>query len=131
MSKHDDYIWGRQSGLELALRIVKEDGIEGLEKEIRYRGRTGINSNLTVKELTKLKGPMCDRVAYSVLLLTFCALSDLYGFGRTRLERLYDKINEGSELIIEDLATFDDYAQALKEAHGIEIDWSGRKIDWN
>lgn len=128
MSKHDDYIWGRQSGLELALKIVREDGIAGLEKEVRYRGRTNINPYATVKELTQVERKLVQRTIYTTLLVTMSALCDLYGFGKTRIARLYGKITEGIDLINTDLATFDDYAEALKELHGIDIDWNEGRI---
>ena len=37
MAKMNEYMAGREDGLNLALRIVKERGIEGLEEEIRFR----------------------------------------------------------------------------------------------
>ena len=40
--KMSDYMAGRDDGLLLALKIVKEDGVEALEKEIHFRNLTGI-----------------------------------------------------------------------------------------
>ena len=37
MAKMKEYMAGREDGLNLALSIVKERGIEGLEEEIRFR----------------------------------------------------------------------------------------------
>ena len=37
MAKMNEYMAGREDGLNLALSIVKERGIEGLEEEIRFR----------------------------------------------------------------------------------------------
>ena len=37
MAKMNEYMAGREDGLTLALSIVKERGIEGLEEEIRFR----------------------------------------------------------------------------------------------
>ena len=37
MAKMNEYMAGREDGLQLALSIVKERGIEGLEEEIRFR----------------------------------------------------------------------------------------------
>ena len=38
---------GRTEGMELALRIAKDKGIEELEKEVRFRQKTGISLNVT------------------------------------------------------------------------------------
>ena len=38
MSNIKDYARGRNDGLAMALRIVETEGIEGLRKEIKFRG---------------------------------------------------------------------------------------------
>ena len=47
MSKLDQYMQGRTEGMEFALRLAKDKGIEELEKEVRFRNRTGVSLNLT------------------------------------------------------------------------------------
>ena len=44
---------GRTEGMEFARRLVKDKGIEELEKEIRFRQRTGISLNVTRQELNE------------------------------------------------------------------------------
>lgn len=65
MSKLDQYMQGRTEGMEFALRLAKDKGIEELEKEVRFRNRTGVSLNLTRQEsgcitghsdITKLSG---------------------------------------------------------------------------
>ena len=51
MSNLKDYNRGRNDGLAMALRIAEEDGIEGLRREIKFRGVTGIHTALAKKEL--------------------------------------------------------------------------------
>ena len=38
MNKMKEYERGREDGLDLALRIVRDGGIEALEREIKFRG---------------------------------------------------------------------------------------------
>lgn len=38
--KMADYSAGRNDGLALALKIVKEGGVEALEEELKFRGTT-------------------------------------------------------------------------------------------
>ena len=45
MSKMTDYQAGREDGLLLAERIVKEGGLERLQEEIKYRGITGVHTH--------------------------------------------------------------------------------------
>ena len=49
MSKMTDYQSGREDGLLLAEKIVKEGGLERLQEEIKYRGITGIHTQLAKK----------------------------------------------------------------------------------
>ena len=49
MSKMTDYQAGREDGLLLAERIVKEGGLERLQEEIKYRGITGVHTQLAKK----------------------------------------------------------------------------------
>ena len=41
MAKRNDYITGREDGLLMALEIVKNEGVEALEKEIEFRNKIG------------------------------------------------------------------------------------------
>ena len=40
MNKMKEYERGREDGLDLALRIVRDGGIEALEREVKFRGIT-------------------------------------------------------------------------------------------
>lgn len=50
MAKRNDYITGREDGLLMALEIVKNEGVEALEKEIKFRNVTGIRTALAKKK---------------------------------------------------------------------------------
>ena len=51
MNKMREYERGREDGLDLALRIVRQGGIEALEKEVKFRNITGVHTSLAVKDL--------------------------------------------------------------------------------
>lgn len=74
MAKTNEYMAGREDGLQLALRIVKEKGIEGLEEEIRFRNITGIHTLLDKKSLDtatkKIKEMTID--TFTVLSVASC-----------------------------------------------------------
>lgn len=53
MNKMKEYERGREDGLDLALRIVRDGGIEALEREIKFRGITGVHTSLASKDLDK------------------------------------------------------------------------------
>ena len=52
IGKKNDYITGQEDGLLMALEIVKNEGVEALEKEIKFRNVTGIRTALAKKTLT-------------------------------------------------------------------------------
>lgn len=86
------YNWGRDDGLALALKIVKEGGVEALEKEIHDRGVVGIHTNLTMKELDDAGKMYFDLALDTVLNLAVETNHDLYGHGTTRLQRFVDRL---------------------------------------
>ena len=53
MAKRNDYITGREDGLLMALEIVKNEGVEALEKEIKFRNVTGIRTALAKKDINR------------------------------------------------------------------------------
>ena len=109
MAKLDQYMQGRTEGMELALRIAKDKGIEELEKEVRFRQKTGISLNVTRQELNKASNKI-----------------KAFGFGKQRCERYMKKMEEGARYLMDDLATWDDYSKEVEKQLGIKIE-----IHWN
>ena len=126
MSKMDSYMQGRTEGMEFALRLVKDKGIEELEKEIKFRQRTGISLNVTIQELNAASNNIKEMTLETYSILSVDCLCDLWGFGKKRCQQFMDKMAEGAQYLVDDLATWDDYRQAIQERLGFEI-----KIRWN
>ena len=124
MSKLDKYMQGRTEGMEFALRIVKDKGIEELEKEVRFRQSSGISLNVTRQELNAASNKIKDMTLDT--LLSIACLCDLWGFGKKRCQRYMDKMAEGAQYLMDDLATWEDYRKAVQDRLGFEI-----KIRWN
>ena len=125
MNKMMEYTRGRNDGLDLALKIVKNGGVEALEEEIKFRGATGVHLGLCKKEVEASVEKIKTKVLDLFMVLTVAALHDEYGFGAVRSGRVLDKIQEGAMLISNDMATWEDYINAIKEETGMKID-----IEW-
>lgn len=125
-NKLDQYMLGRTEGMELALRIAKDKGIEELEKEVRFRQRTGISLNVTRQELNAASNKIKEMTLDTFTILSIACLHDLWGFGQKRCQQYMDKMAEGAQYLAEDLATWDDYIKEIQEQLGFEI-----KIRWN
>lgn len=90
-----DYQEGRSAGLELALRIVREGGLQALEEEIRFRGRLNINMGVEEKVVEKATEPLKALCVQTVRIAFFSVLHDEFGFGKKRLARTaaaFDKL---------------------------------------
>lgn len=78
MNKMKEYERGREDGLDLALRIVRDGGIEALERKIKFRGITGVHTSLASKDLDKAAQKIKEMTLDKSLELPFCMMiSDL------------------------------------------------------
>ena len=129
MNKMREYERGREDGLSIALRIAKEGGIEALEKEIKFRGITGIHTSLASKDLDKASEQIKEITLDTFAVMSVAVLHDEFGFGEKRCQRYMDGINKAAEYIVNGLVTWLDYIAAIKEEIGLDlrIRWDGRE----
>lgn len=92
MNKMREYERGREDGLDLALRIVRQGGIEALEKEVRFRNITGVHTSLAVKDLDKASEQIKAMTLDTFTILSIAVLHDYFGFGQIRCQRYMDGI---------------------------------------
>ena len=89
MGKLDALMEGRLQGMEFALRLVKDQGIEALEKEIRYRSRKKICLNVTTAELSAASNKIKEQTLDTFTILGIAALHDLFGFGEKKMPAVH------------------------------------------
>lgn len=70
MAKRNDYITGREDGLLMALEIVKNEGVEALEKEIEFRNITGIRTALAKKDINRATIKIKEQTVDTVTILS-------------------------------------------------------------
>lgn len=121
MSNLKDYNRGRNDGLAMALRIAEEDGIEGLRKEIKFRGVTGIHTTLAKKELDQASKQIKEMTLDTMIVLAVATLHDEFDFGQKRCQRFMDRLELKAGCLIDDLATWPDYIKAIKDEIGLEL----------
>lgn len=125
MNKMREYERGREDGLDLARRIVREGGLEALEKECRFRGVTGIHTSLARKDLDKASEKIKQLVSECCVIMAITVLHDEFGFGQKRCQKFMAGMDKASDYIDQGLAEWIDYVQAIKEELGIELSFSG------
>lgn len=124
MSKVNDLMEGRNQGLSMALRIVREGGKEALEKEIQYRNITGISLNLTQKEIQDASWKAHVRATEVAIAISLVTLMDEFCFSKSQLTRfkaafdgnVYKAVNNDRSMDI-----LQEYIERIKENTGIEI----------
>lgn len=121
MSNLRDYARGRNDGLTMAMRIVETGGIEGLRKEIRFRGATGINTALAKKELDQATVKIKEMTLDTMVVIAIATLHDEFGFGQQRCQRFMDRMELKAGCLVDDLATWPDYIQSIKDEIGLEL----------
>lgn len=105
--KKNAYDAGREDGLYLALKIVREGGLEALEKEIRFRNITGIKTSLAMKEIEGATQEIKNNVIDTITCLAVHTLHDEFGFGPSREDRFVNRFNEKVECILDGLFTWE------------------------
>lgn len=121
MSKVDSFMEGRTQGLLLAYQIVSDGGIEALEKEIRFRNKTKINTNMDLKSLNKETVKIKAHTIDSMTVVNVSVLHDEFGFGEKRITRFLNKFWDIADSIIRDYATMQDYVDMIHDELGIDL----------
>lgn len=122
MSKLDKYMQGRTEGMEFSLRLVKDKGIEELEKEVRFRNRTGVSLNLTRQELAAGSQNIKNMTFDTMLAMSLMVLRDEFDFGKKRLERFKDRFTQKATSLADDYCTWLDIIDTIKEETGIDLE---------
>lgn len=90
-----DYGAGRDDALLRAYQLVKAEGIEALEAEIRMRNITGIHTTLMNKELDACTEHIKHVLFQTIRIASISILHDRFGFGQERCQRFlkeYEKL---------------------------------------
>lgn len=83
----------RNDGMVYALGIVKEKGIEELEKEIRYRKATYVPCEVTRDLMAELIRNQSENLQDMLLVIVLMALHDKFGFGSRRMKEFVKEYN--------------------------------------
>lgn len=117
-----DYQAGRARGMELALEIVKKDGIEALEKEVQIRGRTGVNSPVSLKDLTVALPPLRRLIQEAYTVLVIETLHTELDFGPKRVNRFMERFYLKQECLVDGVVEWQDYIDAMYDEMGIQVE---------
>ena len=121
MAKIDNYIAGREDGLQLALNIVKKKGVKGLEDEIRFRNATQIHTMLDKKSLEIATRKIKEMTMDTFTILCVETLRDEFDFGTKRCQRFIDRMNLKAECLMDEIVGWQDFIDNIDEEMGIKL----------
>lgn len=128
----DKLVEAQIEGLCKAYTIVKEKGIDELEKEIKFRNMTYLPLTYSREKLMDYFNGMIENIFNSIILLSMATLHDEFGFGKDRADRYLKRFMLKSACMQDREVTevsWEDIAQQVKEDLGydVTIDWK----TWN
>ena len=126
MGLKDKQYQARMDGLAYAQRIVKEQGIEALDKEIKMRRAVFIPLEISREKLGEVTSFIEERIMSTMMPTMLFVLHEEFGFGKKRMLQFKDGFLHRCDM----LATLDplgghyetimDYVKEL-EKYGIEF----------
>lgn len=108
-------------GMERALRIVKNDGVEELEKEVHFRNASSIHSRLTAKEYDAGLDDIKELTIKTVMAMCVGVLYGEFGFGKIRLTRFMDTCKKAAVDLNDGLVTWPDICENIERLTDIRL----------
>ena len=121
MGKLNDLADGRNQGLLMALKVVKEGGVEALEEEIRYRNIMGISINVTKKELEQVTHVMKEHATTVAIVFAMVALLEEFNFSKLQIQKFKEAFDKKVDTILKDEATIQEYIELVSDKYDIDI----------
>ena len=124
-NKQTEYNRGRQQGLEMSCRLLSEAGddfgVRVIQEELHRRGRLGISTAATTKELDEAAGPIKLCMYESFLCMALMVLRDKFEFGEIRCRRFLEGWRSKESCMEDGLVKWQEYVDAVKEELNITL----------
>ena len=128
MAKRDKEFELRMSGMLYAYKIVKEQGIEALEKDIKTRNVLKLPLGYSQKDIDEFLEYLKPNFYNSIMSVACVALEETFGFKKVRLKRFKEAFAKATtetmnlDYIGENYVTLEDYAVYLNKKYDLDID---------
>lgn len=129
MSKVQDMARARADGLDMALRIVRDaqkagkDPAEAIEKELRFRGYSGVAGNLTEAEYNHDTLRIKAYTIMTIKAVAMISVWEAFGFGKSRLDRLDQQMEIYAKALLKEEITWTDVLEMLEEKLQRKVKW--------
>lgn len=127
MARDKAFEW-RMQGMTYAYNLVKKDGVEALEKDMRQRGLINAPLRFTNGQMKGFWNELVQNLYINMLTTMAYTLSSTFGFGKIRLERLQKEFDRNASKAMdldwmgEHYVKLEDYAAELNEKYDMGLD---------
>lgn len=111
----------RRAGMLYAYNIVQKEGIEGLEKEIKFRNITKAPLGIPKSKFEEFENRVRESTLTTVILLAAVTLHDEFDFGQKRIERFLKRFWNKAECIDGDYTNWEEQSAIMAEECGIQL----------
>lgn len=118
LSKFDE---ARIGGMQYALKIAEEKGVDGLRDEVRFRCDYKIPIGLPQSKLDEFSQNVKHQMYDTMKVVASMALCDSFGFGAKRLKEFWGKFEDLCEAKIKDYVTFQDFIDTMNAEKKVDI----------
>ena len=119
--KVNDLMQGHNQGMAMALKIVRDGGIEALEKEIEYRNLTGVSLNITRSELEQATTAIRLRATEVAIVISMITLLDEFCFSKYQARRYKEAFDQQVDRVLNDEVTLNDYLKRISRDLDIKM----------
>lgn len=119
--KLKEYRRGRADGLLLALAVVREGGVKALEKEILMKGRMGVDTSLTMKELDVASEKIKEVAIETLRIASVSILHDMFGFGQSRCQKFMGAFDKMTDYLKNGWTSWMEVIDHIKEDLNLEM----------
>lgn len=110
-----------RAGMERAYRLYKDEGPEALEKEMKFRNITRVNSRLTFREIDMSTAEIKALTFETVMTMAIGVLYSEFGFGKKRILRFRDTFMQAIDGLEEGIVTWADICNNIEDLTGVQM----------
>lgn len=128
MAKRDKEYEARMQGMLYSVNVVKESGLEALEKDINKRGVLKAPLAYTDKQIDEFWKQLSENLYATMTCVTGMVLHNTFGFGKQRLHKFREEFQKATNASLdldwlgEHYVTLEDYAVELNEKYDLGLD---------
>lgn len=128
MAKRDRDYENRMAGYIAAYNMVKKEGIEALEKDLKMRNMLKIDINVPGKKMQEYLEEISRNLYNNTLTAVAWTLHDMYGFGRKRIKEFKENFDKTVQHTLDldylggHYVKLEDFAMELNHKYDLGID---------